>query len=669
MGFKRINQDELKINSGPNFLGMPIREGGKVVQTKKREKKIDSSSLGSSSEILILNEEFLEYQHENNGQRKSLAGYGNIVIFNNSLKDRIWDTFLKFTGTQFDNQDSEKGMHLGIFEPNSNKILKYEIINSEILPDLVKINESIENLNEDIQNIKNSISDEENTRNSKPINHILIMGGENKVKFSINIENTSSSILENLKLKKQFSNYFYDLELEGSMSKDIEISSNSIECPVKNLNPGEKLEVILYASIFPKKKENIRTGRIELSFNLKNQTISEVEINHFSAYSHAMHAIRKIEKDHAPNHWDCSLVFGNRSDFKMKLNSILILDKMKKNKLLDLDFSDKVVMTGPGESYTTVHFDYQDKNEPTFSRKVDYSVDYKVEKNSIITIQVEDSEFTIVNTLIKKKLATKEIKSFEESKVNTEFIVNNRGTMPIKGIFAQERIPEDFLPPRDLSNFKFHNSSGELKIEDIILTISPDDDDPTHEHVLELNINLETNHGSTLIGVDDFLEVKYALIAITPNHEKDYNFPLEIKSYYSKFSKSDQNEYYVITDNTADMDKSSLKVTHKRRKLMIGKEIFPGRNSNEFAIYITAKNGSNTKLSDVSVTDTFPNSFELVSSNIDHKLGKADKSGETKITFNLDILQPYQEREIMYYLKNITGKDIKFSELESFFIG
>ncbi|MFX1529814.1 MAG: hypothetical protein ACFFBC_01740 [Promethearchaeota archaeon] len=669
MGFKRINQDELKINSGPNFLGMPIREGGKVVQTKKREKKIDSSSLGSSSEILILNEEFLEYQHENNGQRKSLAGYGNIVIFNNSLKDRIWDTFLKFTGTQFDNQDSEKGMHLGIFEPNSNKILKYEIINSEILPDLVKINESIENLNEDIQNIKNSISDEENTRNSKPINHILIMGGENKVKFSINIENTSSSILENLKLKKQFSNYFYDLELEGSMSKDIEISSNSIECPVKNLNPGEKLEVILYASIFPKKKENIRTGRIELSFNLKNQTISEVEINHFSAYSHAMHAIRKIEKDHAPNHWDCSLVFGNRSDFKMKLNSILILDKMKKNKLLDLDFSDKVVMTGPGESYTTVHFDYQDKNEPTFSRKVDYSVDYKVEKNSIITIQVEDSEFTIVNTLIKKKLATKEIKSFEESKVNTEFIVNNRGTMPIKGIFAQERIPEDFLPPRDLSNFKFLNSSGELKIEDIILTISPDDDDPTHEHVLELNINLETNHGSTLIGVDDFLEVKYALIAITPNHEKDYNFPLEIKSYYSKFSKSDQNEYYVITDNTADMDKSSLKVTHKRRKLMIGKEIFPGRNSNEFAIYITAKNGSNTKLSDVSVTDTFPNSFELVSSNIDHKLGKADKSGETKITFNLDILQPYQEREIMYYLKNITGKDIKFSELESFFIG
>ena len=150
MGFKKVNQDELKASNSSSFLGMPIREVGKVMQIKKREKKIDSSSLASISEIMILNEEFLEYQYHYNSDRKALAGYGNIVVFNNSLKDRIWDVFLKFTGTQFD-QDSEKGMHLGIFEPNSNKILKYEIVNSEILPDLVSVNENIENLSKDIE--------------------------------------------------------------------------------------------------------------------------------------------------------------------------------------------------------------------------------------------------------------------------------------------------------------------------------------------------------------------------------------------------------------------------------------------------------------------------------------------------------------------------------------
>ncbi|MFX0028120.1 MAG: hypothetical protein ACFE8B_02845 [Candidatus Hermodarchaeota archaeon] len=669
MGFKKVSQDELKVSNSSSFLGMPLREAGKMVQIKKREKRIDTSSLGSMSEILILNEEFLEYQYQNNNHRKALAGYGNIVVFNNSLKDRIWDAFLKFSGTQFDKQDSEKGMHLGIFEPNSNKILKYEIVNSEILPDIVSINENIENMNKEIEHVKFGGFEDDNVTKAYHKNYMLLLGRENKVKFSISVENVSSYILEHVKVKKYFSNNFYDLEFKGALSKDIDITNNYIEIPIKNLNPGEIADLFIYANIFPKKKEDVRTGRIEVSFDLKNQTISEVEINHFSAYSHAMHAIRKTEKENIPNHWDCSLVFENHSDFKMKLNSILILDKSKKNTLLELDFNDREVMLVPSESYTTKNFDYQDEKEPTFSRKVEYSVDYKVEKNSMITVQVEDNIFKVVHAMIKKNIEEREIKSFEESKIKTEFIIKNQGTLPIKGIIAQEKIPADFLPPREISNFQFLNSSGELRLEDISIKISPDDDDPAHDHFLELNINLEANHGSVLIKENDFLQVEYPLTAVTPNFEKDYNFPLEIRTFYMKFSEADYKYYYVISDNIDKMDKSSLKITHRRRKLMTGKEIFPGRDINEFAIYITAKNGSNIKLSDVNITDAFPDSFELVSSNLEYTLSKKDKSGERKISFNLDTLQPYQEREIMYYLKNITGKEIKFSELESFFIG
>ncbi|MFX1376240.1 MAG: hypothetical protein ACFFA0_10530 [Promethearchaeota archaeon] len=669
MGFKKVNQDDLKTNSGSCFLGVPIREAGKIIQTKDRDKRIEIDSIDSISEILILNEEFLEYQYQNNGNRKTIAGYGNIVVFNNSLKDRIWDAFLKFTGTQFDNQESDKGMHLGIFEPNSNKILKYEIINSEILPDLIDINESIENLSQDIIDVGYTDFGEKNIVNNIQKNHLLLLGRENKVKFSIFIKNVSSSLLENIKLKKYFSNNFYDLEFEGSMSKDVEITNNYIELPLKNLNPGELVEVVLFANIFPKKKENIRTGRMEISFNLNNKIISEVEINHFSAYSHAMHVMQKMEKELDPNHWDCSLIFENHSDFKMNLNSILVLDKSKKNTLLELDFNNNALMVLPGDSYKTKHFDFQDEKEPTFSRKVEYSVDHNIKKNSMINVQVEDSIFNVANIVIKKKIEEIEIKSFEESKVNAEFMIKNQGSMPIKGIIVREKIPEDFLPPKEISNFKINNSSGELKLENVVLKIRPDDDDPTHEHILELNINLETNHGSTLIGVDDFIEVKYALTAVTPNYEKDYDFPLEIESYYTKYSDSESKNYYVISDYIADMDKSSLKITHKRRKLITGKEIFPGRSANEFAIFITAINGSNIRLSDVNIIDTFPDSFELVSSNIEHKLSKANKSGKRKITFNLKTLQPYEEKEIMYYLKNITGKEIKFSELESFFIG
>lgn len=664
MGFKKVSDEELKTNIGLNFLGMPIRESGKMVQSGKREKKIDSRTLSSSSEILILNEEFLEYQYQFNRKRSALAGYGNIVIFNNSLKDRIWDAFIKFTGTQFKDQDSERGMNLGIFDPNSNKILKYEIVNSGILPDLITVNESIENLHEDLKSESEGTDLDDNQKS-----HILLLGKENKIKFTISIENISNSKLENIKLKKYFSNIFYDFDFSNSVNKEFEFTKNYFECPIRDLNPREKFEIILNASVFPKRRENIRTGRIEITLNLKDETISEVEINHFSAYSHAMHAIKKTEKDYAPNNWSCSLIFENHSDFNMKLNSVLIFDKSRKNSLLELDFSENPINVYPRQNYKTENFDFQDVKEPIFSRKVSYSIDYKVEKNSMITSRYDDIEFKVASILIKKDLAEREIKSFEESKINTQFVVKNRGTVPIKGIIAQERIPEDFLPPRELSNFQFLNSSGKLMIEDIALSVKPDDNDPTHEHFLEISINLKNNHANVLIPVDDFLEVRYPLVAVTPDYKKDYEFKLEVKSYYSKYLDSDLDEYYVITDKLSEMGDTHLKVTHKRRKLMIGKEIFPGRSSNEFAIFITAKNGSNMKLSEVSISDTFPDSFELVSTNIEHKLTKAGKSGERTISFKIEALQPFQEREVMYYLKNISGKDIKFSELESFFVG
>ena len=151
MGFKKIDHDELKTKIGQNFLGIPIREGGKLVQKSQREKKIESSYTGSLSEVLILNEEFMEFQYNGNGNRKSVNGNGTISIFNNSVKDRIWDSNLHFSGSQFNNQEEENNIDLGIFEPSSNKVLKYESVNSDDLPDLIKLSEDINVLNNDIK--------------------------------------------------------------------------------------------------------------------------------------------------------------------------------------------------------------------------------------------------------------------------------------------------------------------------------------------------------------------------------------------------------------------------------------------------------------------------------------------------------------------------------------
>ena len=670
MGFKKVDYDELKTKISPNFLGIPLREGGKLVEKSYREKKIESSYTGSFSDILILNEEFLEFDYDNNGKRKSALGNGNISIFNNSIKDRIWDANLQFSGSQFDNQKDENSINLGIFEPGSNKILKYEIVNSEEIQDLVKVFETIENQTEDIKS-DSSVDNEHFSSEEKVKNYLLMLRRENIIKFTITIENSSISLLEKIKFNKVLSENFYDMEFQSNTIKDFKISRNSIECTLNKLNSGEKAEIVIIAKVFPKKKENIKTGRFDVTFNLLEKVISGVKINNFSGYSHAMHAIKKSEKNYAPNHWQCSLIFENHSDFKMKLKSILIYDKNKSKKILEHDFRESgAVVILPRAKYTSEYFDIIDEKEPTFTRKVEYTVDYKTESNSKIFSKYEENTFKVTSVLIKKKLAEGEIKSFEETKINSRIIINNEGTIPIKGLLVSERIPEDFLPPRDVSEYQLYRSSGVLEIEDLEVNVIPDDDDPSHEHTLELSINLKNNRLESVIEVEDFLEVKYPLKAVTPDYKKAYNFPLKVYSYYPKYSESrDNSEFFVIMDDITKMDQSAIKISHKRRKLMVGKEIFPGRSSNEFAIYIVAKNGSNIKLSDVNVTDSFPDTFELISSNLDHKISKSKKNGDQKISFTIDTILPFQEREIMYYLKNISSSDVKQSELESFFVG
>ncbi len=675
MGFKKIDHDELKTKISPNFLGIPIREGGKLIQKSHREKKIESSYTGSMSEVLLLNEEFMEFHYQNDGARKAVTGNGNISIFNNSVKDRIWDANLKFSGSQFDNQKSDNNLNLGIFEPNSNKVLKYEIVNSDDLPDLLEVNENIENLSEDIkifrnENEESALNENETLRVGGKKNYLLLLGKENKVKFSIDIVNISTSILENIKFKKSFTDNFYDLELTNNKTKEFKIKRNSLDCSLNNLNPGEKAEITIIAKLFPKRKENIKTGHIEITFNISNKVISGVKINHFSAYSHAMHAIKKTEKNHAPNNWQCSLIFENHSDFKMKLNSVLIYDKAKTTKIIDLDFKTSgSAIINPRGKYKTEYFDFVDEKEPIFSRKVEYSVDYRTEKNSLITSRFDDSFFTVANIALKKKLSEEEIKSFEETVLNSKIVINNLGTVPINGLRIVESVPEDFLPSRNISDYTLYRSSGKLDVEEIELNIKPDDEDPTHEHTIELEINLKNGALKSVIGVEDFLELKYPLKAITPDYKKSYEFPLNVSAFYPKFENSGMKEFYMITNALSDQEKSSLQISHKRRKVMIGKQIYPGRSIDEFAIYIVAKNGSSIKLNDVNITDTFPDSFELISSNIEHKLSKSKNNGDQNISFTIDTLLPYQEREIMYYLKSISGKEAKYSELESYFIG
>jgi len=678
MGFKRIKHNELKTKSGFNLIGLPLSQTvqSRNLNDSKSTKETYSWSVEKASDISIANEEVLDFQYNYDRSRKSLHGYGNLSVSNNSTKDRIWDTRLEFSGSKQTSIGEANEVALGIFEPKTNKSVKYDFINTEEISDLIRIDEDIEILSDKIESIKNE--SEYSEEDVKPLslkrNNILLSGRENLVKYTIVISNVSSSIIEEIELRKALFKDFYEFKVSDQTSKNLDIKRNSIEWSVNKLHPGENATLEFSIKVMPNKSQKIKTGIIETSFEVKDNVVSNVKVNRFTAFSHAFHAISKSEVNHKPNHWKCFLVFENHSEYLMELRTILITDKSKTEKYVNLNFETSNIKTliNSGESYQTDEWEIADEKEPSFFRKIEYSVNYNFEKSSTIKTYFADDVFEVVDYKIEKLIPRTEIKSFEESVISNKITIKNNSSIPIYAVVVKEVVPEDFLLPMENSAYALTIGSEKLNPDSYTINISPNNDDPSITHALELDVNLSQNNLTYALGKNDTLEINYPLRAMTPDNKKSYDFPLEVYAYFPKYHENGNKgieEFHVIKE---DLDRDaipSLNISHKRRNIMIGKEIFPGRSNDEFAINIMIKNKSNASIKDIDISDTFPESFKLISSNMNHKMTKSSDNHNQTINFAIPNIAPYQEMEIMYYLKTLDGNDVNYTELESYFYG
>ena len=678
MGFKKIKHDELKTKSGFNLIGLPLSQTAhsRALYDSRSTKETFTESVEKVSEILIANEEVLDVQYNYDRSRKSLDGYGNLSVSNNSKKDRIWDTRLKFSGSKHTSIGVENEVVLGIFEPKTSKSVKYDFISTEEISDLIGIDEEIEIMNEKIESIKlESKNSEEDKKglNLKKIN-ILLSGKENFIRYTIVIRNVSSSIIEEIEFRKALFKDFYDFQISDQISKNLLIRRNFLECSVNKLHPGEHATIQFSIKVKPDKSQKIRTGIIDVSFKIKDNVVSDVIINKFTAFSHVFHAINKLEVSNKHNHWKCSIIFENHSEYLMELRTLLITDKSKTEKFVNLDFETLNIKThiNSGENYQSDEWETENEIEPSFFRKIEYSVNYNFKKNSTIKTYFVDDVYEVVDFKIEKLIPETEIKSFEESVITNKILIKNNSSIPMHAVVVKEVVPEDFLLPMDTTSYSLTNTSGKLNPDSFTVNITPNNDNPSIKHVLTLEVNLSQNSLKYSLDKNDTLEIKYPLRAISPDNKKVYDFPLEINAYFPKYHESANKrveEYHVIK---GDLDKDaipSLNISHKRRNIMIGKEIFPGRNGDEFAINIMIKNKSNASIKDIDISDTFPESFKLISSNMDYKMTKSSENYCQTINFAIPKISPYQEMEVMYYLKTLDGKDVNFTELESYFYG
>ncbi|MHA1149677.1 MAG: hypothetical protein ACTSR8_15685 [Promethearchaeota archaeon] len=495
---------------------------------------------------------------------------------------------------------------------------------------------------------------------------VLILGKDNKLNFKITVKNISNDIIKNISLAKKLEKGFYNAIVEKSRFYQSIIDNNTIIFEIKELKPKEEITLNLKASLFLQRRELFGTGIIEVSF-VYNKAFSGLKIKDFSAYAQLRHAIKKKEREKDPNIWDCSLMIYNNSNFNIDLKSIKVLNEDQSISYINLksDLSDeKKITIKPRDQYNTEKWTIKSLKEPKFLRSLKYSTASKFITISRMNLRIEQNNFEIIDFRIEKKFSIRKIKSFEESKIQANIIVKNTGTIPIDALIIKDFIPKDFIPDLKLENYKIRTSLGQWNKNNLKISFLPDNADATTNHYILFKVFSDEN--KQILDVDEFIEVLFDFKAITPDYRKKYIFNIETEMFYSCLDKVGASEFYLIKHSMDEANLPKLNIIHKRRDILISKEIYPGRTSDEFGISLLIKNDSNIDLSDISLNDSISKIFKIVSSNINYELNEDKKNNVQIIEFSIPQIRSYQEVEIKYYVKSIEGSNIGFEELESF---
>lgn len=709
MGFKKVSKKELRNKYSKSFIGAPIKDVEDILDLEKEFETLEAKKekkLVKSSKVKIRAEEQVEYMYSKNGELEKTSGSGKINVINESQKDRLWDIKLQLQNLYNTNLNEGKILSLGNIDPEKAKSMDYRLKSSNRSFQPLKITENIDlleintaNLDEISEKFKNeekiesefqeqffkkeeeSISSEKKKRTSlftksvemEEKEKFLLFKQKNSIKFSISLENSEEYTLKDLKFAKffgpQFSNFKYETDMIRELN--IEMDEDTVYCYIDELEPDKTIRFTIYVDIIPNERNLIGTGDIQISYILEKDLLSKLEVDDFSAYSHAMHAISKKEKEEEPNVWKCSVIFKNNSDYEMLLKSISILDQNRNKTFLNEQFGrDNSIL--PGKVYNSKEWEVENKSEPKFLRKLEYSTAHKFEKVTLSTIKIKQDFFDLIDAEPVKKFSEYEIKSFEEKRLNSTINIKNKGTEDITAILIKELIPKDFTVPIDKSKYYLRTSEGKVDNENFNIKLDPQDEDHTKPHNLEIFIYQKDTNNQNLIKTEDFIEIRYPLQAKSPDYRTNYQFPLNISTFYPMFSVQEAEEKlaYVAEEDLKSDQLPNLDIVHKRRDLLIGKEIFPGKTVDEFGINVVVKNNSNIEVKNIEIKDTLSKSFEFISSNVKQKITESKDSDEYTIAFEVDKILPYQEKEIRYYVKK-TGKNKTggFKELESYILG
>ncbi len=248
MGFKRVSKEELASSKAPPFLGAPIQMSEKLDQFEAKETESEKIYEREHSNALLIAQELLKYEYAKSGLLSNFEGNGDIIVVNNSKKNRIWDVNLTYGGTDNISEHSmkeENKTNFGNFEPQTNKSLKYKIKNSEDIINPIKIFEKISVSNLNKENLGTKIKKRKIKKLEKEIEKRKENKKENiKEKYGRQIKGLESEVAKSNEELEQILEQISNLsESRAGFEKDIKVLKEAIR-DLQKQKEKEKHELI-----------------------------------------------------------------------------------------------------------------------------------------------------------------------------------------------------------------------------------------------------------------------------------------------------------------------------------------------------------------------------------------------------------------------------------------
>ncbi|NVM53954.1 MAG: hypothetical protein HWN66_09665 [Candidatus Helarchaeota archaeon] len=636
-------QDVLPTINLEDTLGKPEIPEFPVEEEPMLPTEIDTE--GVASKFLVQLTENADFKLDHDQKIQDATVTGKILLKNSGKNDRIWDINLNLDKSKIRTTSLKQNhFHINELSPGKTWEQDYTVRNPKKVPILFK--ESIDTFLENSEEI-----------------HTLIPKQETVLEFNFFLENQENHEITNLKLEKEFPEAFTSLKLidEIPSKTELEFEDQILTWKVLSLEPEQAINLKIQGKISPPSIDNIKTGPIRISFTNSNDLYSTLMFEDVSSISKNMYYIEKDEKVQFPNNWNCRFIFENKSEFPILLENAEIFsgDISSDKKEIVFRTINEIIYPADDE-WRSQEWTVIDEDVPTFGKNMKFKIVPSTTKSLIVNISIDEVELPLLWAEVRKTYSVPEIASYVDTSVEVKTSIINQGDAEINELTIKDFIPENFIPP-SLDDIKFLLNGKVLdkskqKIE-LYFNREPDTDDSSEPHQLHIQlVNLQDSIGA--IKKKSKLELQYALKAIKPPPDKVYTFPITVTA-------NTQSEGPSLEITPDMVENSEIKVTHRRRKLTVGKSVFPGDATGEYEILMVFKNRGNTPIENAVISDLVPTNFKLLTS--EPKASISEIETKTLLEWKFDVIEPGKKLEITYKIKG-TG-EYKTSDAEIFHKG